>query len=60
MCESHNTTNLRKHLKQRHKEVFKELLETEERELTWKRLREDDKAVQPRIDKTMDSLNPYR
>jgi len=42
-----------------HKEVFKKLLETKERELTRKRLKEDDKAVQPRIDETMDSLNPY-
>jgi len=57
--KSHNATNLCKHLEQLHKEVFKELLETEERELTRKRLREDNKAVQPRIDEIMDSLNPY-
>ena len=57
--KSYNATNLRKHLEQRHKEVFKELLETEERELTSKQLRDDDKAVQPRIDETKDSLNPY-
>ena len=34
--KSFNTTNLHKHLEQQRKEVFKELLETEEQDLTWK------------------------
>ena len=58
--KSYNTTNLRKHLEQHHKDIIKELVETEEHERSWKRLREEDnKAVQPRIYKTLDSLNPY-
>ena len=55
--KSYNTTNLRKHLEQHHEQKFKELLDIEEREKSRKRSRED--KGQPRIDETLDALNPY-
>ena len=54
--KSYNTTNLRKHLGQYHKDTYKELLEVEEREASRKRSRED--KLQPKIDETLDALNP--
>ena len=40
--KSYNTTNLRKHLEQRHKDKHKELMELEERERSRKRLWEEE------------------
>ena len=51
--------NLRKHLQQYHKEKYKELLEIEEREQPRKRSKEDDKLLQPKINKILESVNPY-
>ena len=55
--KSYNTTNLRKHLEQHHEQNFKELLDIEEHKKSRKRSRED--KGQPRIDETLDALNPY-
>jgi len=46
-----------KYLEQHHKQKFKELLDIKEREKLCKRSRED--KGQPRIDDTLDALNPY-
>jgi len=48
---------LRKHLEQHHEQKFKELLDIEEHKKSRKRSRED--KGQPRIDETLDALNPY-
>ena len=51
--------NLRKHLQQ-HAGKYKELLEVEEREQSRKRSKEEeDKLLQPKIDDTLEALNPY-
>ena len=57
--KSYNTTNLRKHLEQHHMEKYKELVETEQREKSRKRTREEVDKGQPRIDETLDARNPY-
>jgi len=58
--KAYNTTNLHKHLEQRHKNQFKELIEIEECEKSRKRSQEEDsKTVQQRIDETLHALNPY-
>ena len=56
--KSYNTSNLRKHLEQHHAEKYKELVETEQREKSRKRMREADKG-QPKIDETLEERNPY-
>ena len=57
--KAYNMTNLRKHLQQ-HAGKYKELLEVEEREQSRKRSKEEeDKLLQPKIDDTLEALNPY-